>query len=149
MPLDNLLNRDIQLSHDTHCVLTNHLPLDDLRRFLKATPNLIDRGVRRIWDHSEGAPNSKRIVHDIEKAAQAMVTVMLAKGKMVPNLVNQNGHRNEKAGQSTRRSNGGVRIHDRDWENDKWQHPMIRDVVKQRMDMIVQKCNYSSSSESE
>ena len=116
MPLDNSLNRDIQLAHDRHCILTNHLPKDDIRRFSKAIPNLIDRGVRRIWDHLHGVPFGSRIVHDIEKAANAMLFVMMAKGKMVPNLVNRNGHRNEKAGQSTYNRYNNSQNNKKDWE---------------------------------
>ena len=108
MPLDNSLNRDIQNCHDYHCILTNHLHRDDFRRFSKATPNLIDRGVRRIWDDEVGCPGSARILADIEKATNAMMMVMLEKGKMVPKLVNRNGHRNEKAGQSKRGGNNSI-----------------------------------------
>ena len=145
MPLDNSLNRDIQLAHDRHCILTNHLPKDDIRRFSKAIPNLIDRGVRRIWDHLHGVPFGSRIVHDIEKAANAMLFVMMAKGKMVPNLVNRNGHRNEKAGQSTYNRCNNSRSNKKDWEKECWENPIICDVVKQRQDMIVAKYAVSES----
>ena len=62
MPLDNSLNRDIRATHDMHCMYTNHLHKEDHRRFSKATPNLIDRGIRRIWDDEEGCPSSKQIL---------------------------------------------------------------------------------------
>ena len=94
MPLDNWFEKDIPLSHDVHCVLTNYSSKNDLRRFSKATPSLINRRVQRIWDHDEGVPKRSRIIHDISKAADAMLAVMLANGKVVPNLVKRNGHRN-------------------------------------------------------
>ena len=105
MPLDNSLNRDIQNSHDVHCIMTNHLSLEDERRFSKATPNLIERGIKRIWDHAYGCPDSARILADIERATKAMLSVMLEKGKMVHHLANRNGHRNENGGQTKRGGN--------------------------------------------
>ena len=38
MPLDAHLNRDLQLSHDYHCIITWNLKDDDPRKFTKATP---------------------------------------------------------------------------------------------------------------
>ena len=38
MPLDEHLNRDLQLSHDYHCIITWNLKDDDPRKFTKATP---------------------------------------------------------------------------------------------------------------
>ena len=57
MALDNSLNRDIQNSHDVHCILTSHLSFDNIHRFLRATPNLIDRGISQIWDDESGCPD--------------------------------------------------------------------------------------------
>ena len=147
MPLDNSLNRDIQNCHDYHCILTNHLHRDDFRRFSKATPNLIDRGVRRIWDDEVGCPGSARILADIEKATNAMMMVMLEKGKMVPKLVNRNGHRNEKGGRSKRGGNNSIGCQQR--KKEQWCHPMIRDAVAARKSMIVEKYTNVNSASSE
>ena len=38
MPLDMLLNNDIQISLSLHCTITAHLPDDDPRKFLMGTP---------------------------------------------------------------------------------------------------------------
>ena len=64
---------------------------------------------------------------------------------MVPNLVNRNGHRNEKAGQSTHKGCSINQNDKKDWEKECWQDPLIRDVVKQRQDMIVAKYAVSES----
>ena len=102
MPLDNSLNRDIQNSHGVHCIMTNHLAHNDIRQFSKGTPNLIDRGIRHIWDNEVEYPDITRILADFKRVTNAIPTVMLEEGKMLPFLVNRNGHRNEKSRQTKR-----------------------------------------------
>ena len=78
MPLDNSLNADLKLSHDRHCVLTRRLPKNDPRKFSMATPKLISRGIHRLWDPGvgeAGAPSSKRVIEDCDRAWSAMFTV--------------------------------------------------------------------------
>ena len=149
MPLDNSLNRDIQLSHDHHTIMTAHLPKDDIRRFSKATPVLIDRGIRRIWDNSEGTPSGRRVLQDIERATDAMLAVLLADGKMVPEIVNRNGHRNEKAGQSAKGNRNKEGSERKDWDKDQWLHPLVRDVVEERKLAVIQKYMDDSSDSSD
>ena len=68
MSLDNCLNRDLQLSHDYH------FDDEDVGKFSKKTPNMISRGIKRIWDIAapQGIPSSNRIVEDVERALEAM-----------------------------------------------------------------------------
>lgn len=61
VPLDNILNYDLQLSHRYHCAATGHLPDSDARKFSLSTPLRIAREIK-IWENSEGAPNSVRII---------------------------------------------------------------------------------------
>ena len=85
----NSLNRDLQVSHDYHCAVTAHLDDEDVGKFSKKTPNIISRGIKRIWDIAppQGIPSSKRIVEDVERALEAMRRVEEEGGKIVPKLL--------------------------------------------------------------
>ena len=48
MPLDNSLNGYLKNSLMHHCVVTSHLPKDDIRKHCMATPRLIKRSFNRI-----------------------------------------------------------------------------------------------------
>ena len=62
MPLDMLLNNNIQLSLSLHCAITAHLDKDDERIFLMATPKTIVKGIRRLWGQDGNVPSSWRIM---------------------------------------------------------------------------------------
>ena len=68
MPLDMLLNNDIQLSLSLHCTITAHLPDDDACKFLIRTPKTIVWGVMRLWGAEGNAPASHRIIQDCIKS---------------------------------------------------------------------------------
>ena len=48
MPLDNSLNNDLKNSHYHHCAVTAHLPSNDNRRHSMATPQSIEKSIKRI-----------------------------------------------------------------------------------------------------
>ena len=52
----------------------------------------------KIWENLEGAPNSERVVQDVNRTFDTHKIVYEAKDKMVPGLANRNGHRNKKEG---------------------------------------------------
>ena len=110
MPLDNLLNNDIQSSLSLHCAITAHLPEDDKRKFSFLTPSKIVAGIERIYVNNGGnVPSSHRIIHDCRKALSAFASVYKHGGKMVPGLANRNGHRNLAKGRNTA-GWGGIRV---------------------------------------
>ena len=88
MPLDNSLNQDIQVSLSLHCAITAHLPDADSRKFSMRTPKTIVEGIDKIWGAEGDIPNSKRIMHDCDKALNAFGVVYRAGGYMVPELAN-------------------------------------------------------------
>ena len=133
MPLDNSLNNDIQSSHLHHCIVTSHLPPDDIRKHSLATPNMISRGMTRIWDNPDGPPSSSRIVHDVLKAIDAMKAVYEAKGSMVPGLCDRNGIRADAVGSSKQ---GGVRVKKEILEEESWLEPYAAAAFKERKDNI-------------
>ena len=95
MPLDNSLFRDLRCSFDTHVVLTCMLPQDDARRFSKATPKIIIKALKRLWDPETGVvPSSNRIIQDIKRLKENLLLVIEADGAVVPGVVDRNGHRN-------------------------------------------------------
>ena len=142
MPLDNSLNRDLQVNHDHHCIVTSHLPQCDTRRFSKSTPKNIERGILKIWNHAEGAPCALRVKQDIERAVESMAAVVAAGGKMVPGLANRNGHRNESGGKKGKR--GGKRVKGTGIvHNAQWLHPSVRGVVADMKKMVVKKYKIS------
>lgn len=93
MPLDNLLNYNLQLSHKHHCAVTAHLEDTNPRKHSLSTLKRIFNGVKKIWEHEIGAPSPDRVVQDVYRAFEAHEKVYKADGKMVPGLANQNGHR--------------------------------------------------------
>ena len=75
-----------------------------------ATPKLISRGIHRLWDPGvgeAGAPSSKRVIEDCDRAWSAMFTVYQNKGAIVAGLVDRNGNRYSKQGKGKQ---GGRRI---------------------------------------
>ena len=131
-PLDNSLNRDLQVCNDYHCVVTAHLNDEDDRKFSKKTPNKISRGIKRIWDSDlpNSVPSSKRINEDVWKALDSMRTVEEEQGKIVPNLVARTGHRYRKEGKKG--GHGGKRVKRLQMVEERWLHPLAAEVKRQR-----------------
>ena len=129
MPLDNSLFHDLQSSHRYHCAVTEHLPMSDNRKFSLSTPLRIAEGIKKIWNDSHGAPNGKRIVQDVYLAFKAHKIVYENKGKMVPGLVNRNGHRKSSEGTSNW---GGARKKSYETQDDAWLEPGAREVFEER-----------------
>ena len=96
MPLDASLNRDIDCSYDMHVLLTANLEKEDPRKFRKDTPKHISKAILKLYDPVSGVvPNSKRIIEDCWRVVSSLNTIVKAGGKIVPSLVNRNGHRNK------------------------------------------------------
>jgi hypothetical protein len=100
MPLDASLNRDIDCSYDMHVLLTANLEKDDPRKFRKDTPKHISKAILKLYNPDTGVvPKSERIIEDCWRVVSSLNTIVKAGGKIVPSLVNRNGHRNtQKAG---------------------------------------------------
>ena len=94
MPHDASLNWDVDCSLNMHVLLTAHLSNDDPEKFRKDTPKNISEAIMKLYDPDTGVvPSSKRIIQDCERVIQSAQTIVSAGGKIVPELVNRNGHR--------------------------------------------------------
>ena len=94
MPLDASLNWDIDCSLNMHVLLTSHLERDHPMKFRKDTPKQISKGILKIYDPLNGvAPSSKRIIEDVKRVLTSLTAIVEAGGKVVPGIVNRNGHR--------------------------------------------------------
>ena len=136
MPLDNSLNNDIQSNHLHHCIVTAHLPPKDNRKHSLATPKMISRGIKRIWDNPSGPPSSSRIVHDVLKAIDAMKAVYDAGGSMVPGLCDRNGIRADAAGSS---QHGGPRVKRENLQEETWLQPLAAAAFTEKQEAIASK----------
>jgi hypothetical protein len=77
-------------------LLTAHLEKDDPRKFQKNTPKNISKAILKLYDPVSGVvPKSKRIIEDCWRVVSSLQTIVKAGGKIVPSLVNRNGHRNK------------------------------------------------------
>ena len=93
-PLDNSLFRDLRTSLNLHVAATWNMEKSDTLKFSLGTPKEITRAFLRIWDPTNGvAPPSKRILEDVKKILTSLEAIVEANGKIVPGLVNRNGHR--------------------------------------------------------
>ena len=98
MPLDTTLNQDIHMNVRTQVSATHFLPKDHKNKFSLATPKTIEHAYGRVHcpnygDKHSAIPTSKRIVQDINKVFFSLLTVMKAKGRIVPGLASCSGHR--------------------------------------------------------
>ena len=96
MPLDTTLNQDIHEAVNTQVAATKFLPKDHPLKFSLATPKTIEHAYARVYCPNvkdSAIPTSKRIKQDINKVFFALLTVMEAKGKVVPGLASRKGHR--------------------------------------------------------
>ena len=63
-------------------------------RFSYSTTREITRGLKRIWDLQMGVtPYSARIIEDIDRALEALLTVFRANGTAVEGIADKNGNR--------------------------------------------------------
>ena len=98
MPLDTTLNEDIHSAVRMQVSATYFLPNDRPLKFSLATPATIEDAYGRVHCPNYGRklsqiPSSTRITQDINKVFFALLTVMEAKGKVVPGLASRHGHR--------------------------------------------------------
>lgn len=99
MPLDASLNWDIDCSLNMHVLLTTHLPNTHPEKFRKDTPLRISQAIMKLCHPETGVvPSSRRIIQDCYRVLDSAVTIVKAGGKIVPGLVNRNGHRNKPDG---------------------------------------------------
>ena len=97
MPLDASLNWDIDTSLNMHVLLTAHLDRNHKDKFRKDTPMEISKAITKLCHPETGVvPNSKRIIQDCKRVVKSAKTIVKAGGKVVPGLVNRNGHRNRR-----------------------------------------------------
>ena len=95
MPLDASLNCDIDCALNMHALLTADLPNDRPDKFRKDTPMRISQAITQLCHPVTGVvPTSRRIVQDCNRILTSAVAIVEAGGKIVPGLVNRNGHRN-------------------------------------------------------
>ena len=98
MPLDASLNWDIDCSLNMHVMMTAHLDNDDPLKFSKATPKEISKAILKIYNPKTGVtPSSKQIIQDVKRVLTSIKTIVEAGGKVVPGLVNRNGHRRKES----------------------------------------------------
>jgi hypothetical protein len=96
MPLDASLNWDIDCALNMHVLLTADLPNDHPDKFRKDTPLRISQAITKLCHPVTGVvPSSKRIVQDCNRILTSAVAIVEAGGKIVPGLVNRNGHRHK------------------------------------------------------
>ena len=137
MPLDNLLNADIQHALSLHCAITAYLNDDDERKFSMRTPLTIVEGIRRLWGQEGNVPSSRRIIQDCDRALRAFGEVYAHGGKMVPGLASRNGHRNHAAGRNTA-GWGGVRVKNLLVEEvDRWLHHHAISAKAERTESVL------------
>ena len=108
MPLDNSLNKDIHDSVDFHCLLTNHLQEDNIKKFSMATPKQGTSAYCRLIDPVDGlAPPPHRIVQDCEKVLRSLKAIYDVNGAIVTdeNRVHRPGNRHT----AIKNNHGGVR----------------------------------------
>ena len=134
MPLDAHLNQDLHSAFDYHCVITQHLPEDDPRKFSRKTPKAMERGYLKLWDHTlpegEGCPSSSRILRDIRE----VVNVSYKKLYDARGIALQHDARKGRRASEYRvkRSNnwGGIRIKSETYYlGDEWIHPSVVPLI--------------------
>jgi hypothetical protein len=103
MPLDASLNWDIDCSLNMHVLLTADLPNEHPDKFRKDTPMRISKAIEKLCHPVTGVvPSSRRIIQDCNRILTSAVKIVEAGGKIVPGLVNRNGHRNRPDGDGRR-----------------------------------------------
>ena len=137
MPLDMLLNNDIQVSLSIHYAITSHLPDEEPHKLSMGTPNTIVSGIERIWGIGGNASSWKRIMQDCDKALVAFGKVFRAGEKMVPGLANRSGHQNHAAGRN-QAGWGGVRVKNLLLEEvGRWLHPQEEEAKAERTKELI------------
>ena len=115
--MDCSLNKDVDDSVKWHVAVTSKVPVDDPRKFSRATKNEQDRAYLRVWDPVIGvSPTKKRIVQDCERFFVHLKAISENKGCVIQGLgsrsvysvgfVARNGHRKVEGGPDHR---GGLR----------------------------------------
>ena len=99
MPLDNVLNNDINQSLSLHCAITLELDDNDERKFSMRTPHEIFKRKWRIFQERK-VPFSSCILQDINKAVLTFRTVFQHQCRIVPGRANRLDHRYYVAGRN-------------------------------------------------
>ena len=103
MPLDASLNWDIDCSLNMHVLLTADLPNEHPDKFRKDTPMRISKAIQKLCHPTTGVvPSPRRIIQDCNRILTSALKIVEAGGKIVPGLVNRNGHRNRPEGDGRR-----------------------------------------------
>jgi predicted flap endonuclease-1-like 5' DNA nuclease len=123
MPWDCSLNKDLKDAVMRHVCYTCHLPEDDERKFSLSTPKRGSYAFRRILEHEDGEPSSKRILQDIAKVFQSMRRILEAKGTLITGIGDRRGRRALQQHSSKINSRGGARYRQPEKDKVKWIHP--------------------------
>ena len=94
IPLDNYLNTDTQFSLSQYYAITVHLNNDDSRFFSIQTPLTIVEWIRKIYSMDGHVPSLRRSIQDCNLALRTFGVVYAYRRRIVPALVNRNGHHN-------------------------------------------------------
>ena len=89
MPLDSNLFADLEYAIKQHCALTHDLHKDDPRKFKLGTPADVWSAMYRSWQTIK----PKRIAQDIKRWEDALVSIVHARGAVVPQLDTRHGRR--------------------------------------------------------
>ncbi|CAB9506549.1 hypothetical protein SEMRO_270_G104380.1 [Seminavis robusta] len=151
MPLDDCLNKDHDDGVLRHCAATSLLPKEDPRKFSLRTPLLVASAYKRVWNHENGWPTSKRIVQDINRVPTAWQLVYDNEGLNTGKAAN--GHRGDaqRAAKTNRRNWGGARKK-KEIPMDVWYHPDAREALdefKKRSKQIYYGDDYIDSEEAD
>ena len=143
--MDNSLFRDVRCAIALNVAATWSLEKNDKLKFSLATLKEVTRSFLRIWNPANGiAPSSRRILEDVKRVLKSLSTIVEAKGKIVPGLVNRNGHRNPQKRVLTRKIQGK-----KDTLEDVGIHESIRDILLEQYRSEKQKYLGDSTSKSQ
>jgi hypothetical protein len=125
MPLDTSLFKDLHAGVCRHAAQTVLLPFGDPKKFSLATAKEVARAYLCLWDHTlspnEGCPCSSRIVEDCTKFVSNITVIYDAKGIVVSEVGNRNGHHHDTAA-SIRQNNGGKQKKKSSLQHTPWVH---------------------------
>jgi predicted flap endonuclease-1-like 5' DNA nuclease len=122
MPWDSSLNKNVKDEVARHVGYTSHLPEDDPHKFSLSTPKRGSWAFRRLLEHKDGSPTSKRILEDVGKVFESMELIRIAKGCLIAGT-DRKGKRALQQNAAGINKRGGKR--ERQPEKDKvyWIHP--------------------------
>ena len=89
IPMDNIFNNDLKLSHKYHCQVTVHLYIDKPRKYSSRTLLRVYNGTK-MWEDPIGASNTDRTVKDLYITFSIYDIIYDAEGRIVPDIFSFN-----------------------------------------------------------